>query len=41
MATVIQVGEPEEFPPVPRNLPECGNFLPPVMDIIHEPQKSI
>ncbi|KAJ9592210.1 hypothetical protein L9F63_001211 [Diploptera punctata] len=30
MAAVVQIGDPEDFPPMPKNLPKCGNFLPPV-----------
>ncbi|KAJ4431319.1 hypothetical protein ANN_19916, partial [Periplaneta americana] len=30
MSFVIQVGEPEDLPPMPQGIPKCGNFLPPV-----------
>lgn len=28
MALVIKVGEKSEMPPVPKNFPTCGNYLP-------------
>jgi hypothetical protein len=28
MSLVLQVGEDGDWPPVPRNFPRCGNYLP-------------
>ncbi|PSN45772.1 Laccase [Blattella germanica] len=28
MSLVVQVGEPEDLPPVPKGFPKCGNYLP-------------
>ena len=28
MSMVMQVGDPEDIPPVPRNFPRCGDYLP-------------
>ncbi|KAB0803227.1 hypothetical protein PPYR_00197 [Photinus pyralis] len=28
MSIVLQIGDPSDFPPVPKNFPRCGDFIP-------------
>jgi hypothetical protein len=40
LAVVIQVGNDGDWPPVPRNFPRCGNYLPTPYLEDYKPTKS-